>query len=150
MSATRRLVWHQNIRAFALSERPEGRGDVFSGTTHIALCVFKGKPKDRKTRASSLLSKQLTLLPSAPLHPSPSLLIREKNLIICFCGHSIIVWGKFLSLLLVHSAQLGSCGRTLDSVFVALNTAAPSRTGSRTSFWPASPTMVFSLSWRIS
>lgn len=89
----------------------------------ILPCVFKGETKgpavlcaSQKTMASSPLSKQLTLLPSAPLHPSPSLLIREKNLIICFCGHSIIVWGKFLSLFLVHSAQLGSHGRTLDSV----------------------------------
>lgn len=64
----------------------------------------------------------------------PAFLITERNLMICFCGHSIMVWGHFpvcfFSGTIVGSAQKGALlGYSISCICCFKNTSAPAREG---------------------
>ena len=64
----------------------------------------------------------------------PAFLIRERNLMSCFCGHPITVWGHFSDCFfprtIVGSARKGALmGYSISSICCFKNTSAPERGG---------------------
>jgi len=138
---------HRRVDIFALRQRPlVGK----CSRREVVLYFYRGKQKVDKGTKMGLKhhAKHLSLSHThTDTHTDthththththtlpPAFLIRERNLMSCFCGHPITVWGHFSDCFfprtIVGSARKGALmGYSISSICCFKNTSAPARGG---------------------